>query len=171
MIDLITQLQLKDGLAAHSLVFGRVSEVARAVGRITRDLENWEGKCWVLESFSIDMRESYPDGMQHQIKMQVQARFRLEFEARPITVKYGDPRDDESDEYSRQPDITRTVRFPRRYLLTNGWEAEVEEAAAANQRWWAGYHAEQLAERITGVEAELVKMKARLNELRQKSLK
>jgi len=155
-IDMITAIQVEDAVKTRELVEARVKAVALKIVELQGLAQHGrEGFRWQLSSWRIDLKDSYPKGMEHRARLQVHATLTLyttDFRGIPTLedLVSDDLFDDERRDY-----LTRSVDFPRRWLYDDSWWAEAEEAARIVHRRMAGYHAEQLVKSIAGAEERL----------------
>ena len=127
-MDMISQIEMEDGVAAYSKLRDRVEEVGRAVAQMRHVFRGVEPERWDLHLWEIRLEGESRRGMEHLNDATVRVKFSTAWENRPDAPEdehrgeeaaYGGP-----DEY-----LTREIKFPRRYLLSEDWlDEEIENS-------------------------------------------
>ena len=169
-MDMITKIQLEDAVNNDKIVRARIEEVARVVGQMEGSFnEDSDPKDWRLDSYYYDFKNKYDPSHSHLINHQVKAKMTIRYSNRPNTKKFGDPEED-NEYYSSDEYLSRYIDFPKAYLFTDDWLPRAEAMAVRHKAIWAKIHADHMVDDIKKAEAEVIRLKARLIDLTEKSV-
>lgn len=149
-MDMITKFQIEDAITNYEKVRSRVVEVAVKVvtigGEISPDLGM--PASWELTSFSF---YNSPSSLENTCA------------ARILVVLD----QDEDRSFEDRKTISRVIRFPSRYLTTDGWEDEVAKKGRNRARWFARQRLEDAVKGLADREHALENYKKKLEEQRR----
>lgn len=166
-MDMITRVQLEDAIYNHQLVTNRIKEVAIKVAFLDKVMNLDRSRTWMLDRYILRVQDEFRPGMEHQQESTVTVTLSCAWHSRPVTEEFGDPRNDDEDAdcYGRESHrMTRDVRFPYQYLLTDDWEAEAERKAEAYAARWANQQVKQLSNNLNSKNAEVEAIQKSLDE-------
>ena len=169
-MDMITKIQLEDAINNKKLVETRVLEVAMIIAKMKGEIT---GTKWHLRDYHIDFRVPRED-MQHLHDVAVRVHLEANWDDRPVTKKFGDPKNDyygDEEMYGPGDSITKLVEFPIRCLTTTDWEAEVYAKIKKNKLWWANHRIEQQESAVRRREQELKESLEQLEKMRREAKK
>lgn len=136
-MDMITQIQIKDGVKAYDLLEARIKEVVTTIYETESDHKAGYIDNWVISWFTIpeDISGAVKDRNGRERHVTAEVVYPISATS-DLLEKLGYI---DFDDFHDQdpPKLKRRFEFPARYLFTDGWEHELEEAANRMALWWA----------------------------------